>query len=148
MILLAHDDTERWAAVCNREASRDGEFFYAVRTTGVYCRPSCAAPRPRRENVTCHRTSAEAESAGYRPCKRCHPDPACDDRWSARIVQACRLIESLPTVPSLEQLAAAVHLSSSHFHRLFKRALGVTLREYARAQRGREPCANLAGKHP
>jgi len=68
------DDNSRWAAVVGRDGAADGVFYYSVKTTGVYCRPSCAARLARRENVRFHPTRAEAEAAGFRPCKRCKPN--------------------------------------------------------------------------
>jgi len=73
---IFHDDDARWEAVCRRNRAADGVFLYSVRTTGVYCHPSCAARLPRRENVGFHETRADAERAGFRPCKRCRPDHA------------------------------------------------------------------------
>ena len=88
-------DDARWNAVQRRDHAADGTFVYSVRTTGVYCRPSCAARLPRRENVAFHQTSADAERAGFRPCKRCRPnEPARADRQAAAVATACRLIEA------------------------------------------------------
>ena len=84
-------DEDRWAAVLRHDGDADGAFFYSVRSTGVYCRPSCAARRPRRENVAFHATREDAERAGFRPCKRCRPDqPALAQRHAAAISRACR----------------------------------------------------------
>src|SRR3954468_3477377 len=84
----------RWSAVQRRDRAADGTFVYCVRTTGVYCRPSCAARLPRRENVTFHATYAEAERAGCRPCKRCRPNaPALAEVHATVVARACRLIE-------------------------------------------------------
>lgn len=127
----------RWLSVTARDASADGTFFYAVKTTGVYCRPSCAARRPRRENVEFHTTRAEAESAGYRACKRCKPERApALERAAAQVTAMCRLIEASENVPTLDALSQHVGLSSFHAHRLFKLHTGVTPRGYAVAQRG------------
>jgi AraC family transcriptional regulator of adaptative response/methylated-DNA-[protein]-cysteine methyltransferase len=128
----------RWAAVVARDASADGTFVYSVRTTGVYCRPSCPARHARPENVRFHTTSAAAVAAGFRPCKRCKPTEASlVERHAASVTKACRLIESLPTAPGLEALAAEAGMSMFHFHRVFKAATGLTPREYAVAHRGR-----------
>ncbi len=135
----------RWAAVLARDAAADGTFVYAVRSTGVYCRPSCAARTARPENVEFHGSPAEAERAGFRPCKRCRPNgapPAEAD--AARVAAACRLIESAEGPLPLADLAARVGLSPRHLHRLFKASTGLTPRAYAaarRAERVREALA-------
>ena len=130
------DDDARWAAVVGRDPAADGRFWYSVKTTGVYCRPACAARLPRRENVAFHESRTETESAGFRPCKRCKPDQAAlADQHAARIAEACRLIETAEEPPALDALASAAGLSRHHFHRLFKAATGVTPRAYAAAHR-------------
>jgi AraC family transcriptional regulator of adaptative response/methylated-DNA-[protein]-cysteine methyltransferase len=127
----------RWAAVTARSVDADGSFFYSVRSTGVYCRPSCAARLARPQNVRFHATRDEAERAGFRPCKRCKPDqPPIGEQHAAIVTQACRTIELSPRMPSLEQLAAAAGMSVFHFHRVFKSVTGLTPREYASARRG------------
>lgn len=131
------DDT-RWAAVIARDAAFDGRFYYAVETTGVFCRPSCPARRPNRANVGFHDTAEDAESAGFRPCKRCKPGgPTLVERHAGRVREACRLIEAAADAPKLDDLAAAVGLSPYHFHRIFTAALGVTPKAYAIAQRNK-----------
>ena len=126
----------RWAAVLARDARADGEFFYSVKTTGVYCRPSCPSRRPLPGNVCFYETRAEAEQAGFRPCRRCRPDqPALAQRHAAVVTAACRLIEEADYPPALEQLAAAVRLSPYYFHRLFKSVTGLTPAAYADAYR-------------
>ena len=131
-------DAARWAAVRARDAAADGHFFYAVRTTGVYCRPSCAARPARRENVSFHLTGAAAEAAGFRPCKRCRPNaPPLAAQRAATVAKACRLIETAETPPDLDALATAVGMSRFHFHRVFKEATGVTPKAYADAHRAR-----------
>jgi AraC family transcriptional regulator of adaptative response/methylated-DNA-[protein]-cysteine methyltransferase len=141
MNFLSTDD-ERWDAVRLRQPQADGSFYYAVRTTGVYCRPSCASRTPRRENVQYFAHTAAAESAGFRACKRCRPNAAAPSQQQAALVaQACRSIEQAEDAPGLAALAAAAGLSRFHFHRLFKRVTGVTPKAYAaalRAQRVRE----------
>lgn len=128
----------RWAAIVARSAAADGTFFYSVRTTGVYCRPSCAARLPRPENVRFHATREEAAATGCRPCKRCKPDqPSLVEQHAAKVTQACRLIETSTRAPSLEHLARHVGLSVFHFHRIFKAATGLTPRAYAVAHRGK-----------
>ena len=134
----------RWAAVVARDASADGQFFYAVETTGVYCRPSCGARLPRRENVSFHASAAAAEQAGFRACKRCTPDQASlQQRRSEQIAELCRFIEGAVEMPSLARLAEHAGLSPHHLHRLFKSATGVTPRAYAAAQRARRVQAEL-----
>ncbi len=134
----------RWAAVAARDPAADGTFFYAVKTTGVYCRPSCASRTPRPENVSFHTTAADAERAGFRPCKRCRPDaPAHDERRDALIAELCRFIERADHVPTLEELAQRAGLSPFHLHRMFKAATGVTPRQYAAAHRTRRVRAAL-----
>jgi len=133
----AHDD-ERWAAVRRRDRRADGAFYYSVRTTGVYCRPSCSARLPRRENVRFHATRADAERAGFRPCRRCRPGEASvADQHAAAVAEACRLIESAEEPVSLGDLAARAGLSRFHFHRVFRRLTGLTPRAYAAAHRAR-----------
>ena len=125
-----------WRAVVARDSASDGAFFYAVRTTGVYCRPSCPSRRPNRANVAFFASREAAERAGFRPCKRCRPDataPAAQQ--AATIAQACRTIESAEEEPSLAALAAAAGMSRFHFHRVFKAATGVTPKAYAAARR-------------
>jgi AraC family transcriptional regulator of adaptative response/methylated-DNA-[protein]-cysteine methyltransferase len=126
----------KWEAVRRRDPAADGHFLYSVATTGVYCRPSCAARPARRENVAFHATPADAERAGFRACKRCRPDLAPrTEREAQMIARACRTIEAADEAPSLEALAAASGLSPTYFHRTFKRITGVTPRAYADAHR-------------
>lgn len=133
-VATSHD--RRWAAVLARDPGADGAFFYAVRTTGVYCRPSCPSRRANRVNVTFHATAAEAEAAGFRPCRRCRPDATSRAHQQAAIVtRACRAIESADRMLALAELAEAAGLSPWHFHRVFKGATGLTPREYAAAHR-------------
>jgi AraC family transcriptional regulator of adaptative response/methylated-DNA-[protein]-cysteine methyltransferase len=126
----------RWRAVLQRDAAADGVFVYAVRTTGVYCRPSCGSRRPNRANVAFYDSRAAAERAGFRPCKRCRPDaqaPAAAQ--AATIAQACRAIETAESEPSLAALAAAAGMSRFHFHRVFRATTGITPKAYAAAHR-------------
>src|SRR3954471_24231906 len=96
----------RWAAVVSRDRDADGTFFYSVKTTGVYCRPSCGARLANPENVQFHRTPADAERAGFRPCKRCKPnEPPLEKRHAATIATVCRTIESAESTPRLASLA-------------------------------------------
>jgi AraC family transcriptional regulator of adaptative response/methylated-DNA-[protein]-cysteine methyltransferase len=129
-------DQQRWDAVLRRNREADGVFVCAVRTTGVYCRPSCPSRRPRRENVSFYAHCADAERAGYRSCKRCTPKAPRTDVPDA-VVRACRLIEEAAEPPALDELAGAVGLSPFYFHRLFTRVVGVTPKGYAAARRVR-----------
>lgn len=134
--LLRPTDEMRWQAVMARDASADGSFVYSVKTTGVYCRPSCGSRRAKRTNVQFHESPSEAEQAGFRPCKRCRPDqPAVMQARSDLIAEACRMIERAEQAPSLGELAERAGLSAYHFHRVFKEATGLTPRQYAHAQR-------------
>jgi AraC family transcriptional regulator of adaptative response/methylated-DNA-[protein]-cysteine methyltransferase len=138
-------EAERWAALRARDAAADDAFFYSVATTGVYCRPSCAARPARPENVAFHTTRAESERAGFRPCRRCRPDlPPKAAREAAIVARACRMIETAETPPDLDTLAAASGLSAFHFHRLFRRVAGVTPRAYAAAHRQARVQGSLA----
>ncbi len=123
----------RWAIVCARG---DGDFFYSVRTTGVYCRPSCAARPARPENVAFHATRAEAERAGFRACKRCKPEQApLAERQAAVVAGLCRLIETSAAPLTLTTLARHAGLSVFYTQRIFKAVTGVTPRAYAAGQR-------------
>jgi AraC family transcriptional regulator of adaptative response/methylated-DNA-[protein]-cysteine methyltransferase len=129
-------EEERWAAVARRDYDADGAFFYSVITTGIYCRPGCAARLARRENVRFHATSEDARRAGYRPCKRCRPDaPPLAQRHAKAVTQACRLMEDAETMPDLDTLADAVGMSRFHFHRIFKQITGLTPKAYGTQQR-------------
>ena len=129
-------DEERWAAVMRRDRAADGVFFFSVRTTGVYCRPSCPSRRARRENVRFHATCAEAEQAGFRPCKRCKPNElSLAEQRTAVIAAACRTIETADEMPGIDDLAAGADMSTHHFHRVFKAVTGVTPKAYADAHR-------------
>jgi AraC family transcriptional regulator of adaptative response/methylated-DNA-[protein]-cysteine methyltransferase len=127
----------RWQAVIRRDVAADGQFVYSVKTTGVYCRPSCGARTPRPEHVAFHVSTAEAEQAGFRACKRCQPDRApLAERQAALVADLCRLIDQADTPPSLQALADRAGLSPHHLHRLFKAQTGLTPRAYAAARRG------------
>lgn len=129
---------DRWAAVVAHDRSADGRFFYSVDTTGVYCRPSCAARAPRPEHVAFHRTAADAERAGFRPCKRCQPDqPPRAERLASSIADVCRWIDESEQPPSLARIADRAGLSPSHLHRVFKSVTGLTPKAYAEAARAK-----------
>jgi AraC family transcriptional regulator of adaptative response/methylated-DNA-[protein]-cysteine methyltransferase len=126
----------RWAVVVARDAKADGRFYYSVKTTGVYCRPSCASRLARPENVRFHKTREDAEAAGFRPCKRCKPDQSSQaEQYAAKVIKACRIIEESESAPSLGDLAKRVGVSAYHFHRVFKQITGLTPRGYATAHR-------------
>ena len=134
--LAYQSEEDRWKAVLNRDTGVDGAFVYAVATTGVYCRPTCAARLALRRNVRFFATCDEAQAAGYRPCKRCKPTEAKQtERQAALIARACRIIDELERAPSLKQISRAVGMSPFHFHRLFKAQTGVTPKAYATARR-------------
>jgi AraC family transcriptional regulator of adaptative response/methylated-DNA-[protein]-cysteine methyltransferase len=136
------EDEVRWAAVLARDPSADADFVYAVKTTGIYCRPSSSARLPKRENVVFFDTLQDAEAAGYRSSRRVAGDrTAAAARRAALVAEACRLIESVETELSLEELADKAGMSAFHFHRVFKAETGLTPKEYAvttRAKRFRE----------
>lgn len=133
---LFDTEAQRWAAVVAKDREADGAFVYSVRTTGVYCRPNCAARPARRENVAFHDSIEAAQAAGFRPCKRCKPNEASlAERNAAAVAQACRTIEDAEEIPGLDGLAAAAGMSPFHFHRVFKAVTGLTPNGYARAQR-------------
>lgn len=134
----------RWAAVVARDASFDGQLFYSVQTTGVYCRPSCGARPARPENVAFHASAAAAERAGFRPCKRCKPEqPPLAERQAAQVAELCRIIENDEEAPTLEALADHVGLSIFHVHRIFKAVTGLTPKAYASAHRSKRMRSEL-----
>jgi AraC family transcriptional regulator, regulatory protein of adaptative response / methylated-DNA-[protein]-cysteine methyltransferase len=125
-------DELRWNAVIARDAARDGEFVFAVSSTGVYCRPSCAARRPRRENVRFFARPEQAEQAGYRACLRCRPKAASGNTESDGVKAICRFIEQhLDELVTLDRLGKEFRQSPFHLQRRFKAVLGITPREYA-----------------
>lgn len=139
------NDETRWTAVRQRDAGADGRFYYSVRSTGVYCRPSCAARPALRANVAFHASCAEAEAAGFRPCLRCKPDqPPLAERQAAMVANICRLIDASDAMPDLDTLAQAAGISRFHFHRIFKKHTGITPKAYAAARRGERVKAGLA----
>jgi len=129
-------DSERWNAVVHRDPNADGKFYYSVKTTGVYCRPSCAARLARRENVEFHASGKAAERAGFHACKRCQPNGrSLAEEYAAKVAAACRTIETAEALPSLDALAKAAGMSRFHFHRMFTKIAGLTPKAYAIAQR-------------
>jgi AraC family transcriptional regulator of adaptative response/methylated-DNA-[protein]-cysteine methyltransferase len=132
-------DEAKWQAVVHKDRNADGIFYYSVRTTGVYCRPSCPTARPAlRKNVAFHESLEEAEKAGFRACKRCTPKgPSLAEEHAAAVAKACRAIETAEEPPTLDDLAKGAAMSSYHFHRVFKAVTGLTPKAYAVAHRSR-----------
>lgn len=128
-------DDARWRAVQMRDETADGHFVYAVRTTGVYCRPSSTARLPKRENVEFFDTPQAAEAAGYRPSRRASDRSSASAERAELVSQACRLIETSEVLPNLAALAAKIGMSPYHFHRVFKAETGLTPKAYAGAYR-------------
>jgi AraC family transcriptional regulator, regulatory protein of adaptative response / methylated-DNA-[protein]-cysteine methyltransferase len=132
-------DDPRWLRILARDKTADGQLWYSVATTGVYCRPSCPSRTANPKNVQLHETLQSARATGFRPCRRCNPDAASlESENAALIVKACRIIEDSEEEPSLKALADAIDRSPSHFHRLFKAATGLTPKEYAAANRAKK----------
>src|SRR5947208_11549244 len=129
------DPDTSWAAFERRDRRWDGRVIGAVKTTGIYCKPSCPARRPKREHVEFFATGDEARAAGYRSCLRCKPDEVGRDREA--VAKAVMLIEAAEEPLTLDELATGVGYAAHHFQRIFKRDLGVSPAEYARALRNR-----------
>ena len=143
----ATQNDPRWALIVARDALVDRTFYYSVKTTGVYCGPSCAARLARPENVQFHGTCEEAEKAGFRPCKRCKPtEPSLAKRHAAKIAKVCRMIETSEESPSLNKLAEYAGMSVFHLHRTFKAVIGLTPNGYAAAHRAHRVRAKLGKK--
>ncbi|MCB5189940.1 bifunctional DNA-binding transcriptional regulator/O6-methylguanine-DNA methyltransferase Ada [Methylobacillus arboreus] len=131
----AIENDPRWQAVSHRDASLDGQFYYAVHSTGIYCRPSCPARKPKPEHVSFYPSALAAAQAGFRPCKRCKPDQILPQApHMGLIMEACKLMEKNPDI-QLPQLAAKLGISQFHFHRVFRAMTGVTPKQYATAIR-------------
>ena len=129
-------DEAKWQAVVAKDQSADGEFYYSVKTTGVYCRPSCPARSALRKNVAFHPSTEDAEKAGFRACKRCSPvGRTLAQEHTATVAKACRTIKQAEEFPNLNRLATAVGMSPYHFHRVFKAITGLTPKAYANAHR-------------
>lgn len=137
----AIDDEAAWAAVMARDKAADGRFVTGVLTTGIYCRPSCAARHPKRDNVRFFASGADARAAGLRACLRCLPDDATREQEAIKRVLA--LLDRAEEPPALAELAAAAGYSPHHFHRMFKRATGITPAAYARGKRARNLTQSL-----
>ncbi len=133
---MSQIDDQRWVQLVARDGAARMRFVYAVRTTGIYCRPGCPSRLPRRDNVRFFGSAAGAAAAGFRPCKRCRPDDAdAGGRQRRMIARACRLIRASDEPPPLSRLASAVGISPFHLHRVFRRMVGVTPFEYGRMVR-------------
>src|SRR3954447_18632137 len=144
-ILLSVADDPRWARIVARDKTADGQLWYSVATTGVYCRPSCPSRLANPKNVQLHDSLESAKATGFRPCQRCHPDGlSIEAENAARAAKAGRIIEESEEEPSLEELADAVGRSPSYFHRMFKAATGVTPKDYAAAHRAAKVRRGLA----
>jgi len=140
-----HGNTTFYAALTARDPAADGVFLYAVKTTGIYCRPPCPARTPLPKNIEFFPNAAAAQAAGYRPCKRCQPDgPPKQHEQAARIAAACRRIAASETALPLATLAAEAGCSPFHFHRLFKSVTGLTPKTYAAALRAEKSRKTLA----
>lgn len=143
------NEEELWSAVENRDASRDGEFFYGVMTTGVYCRPSCASRLALRKNVRFFSTAEDAERAGLRPCKRCRPTGASANVLNQVVHELARQIEAQPEQSiSLGQLAKRAGYSPFHLQRSFKAIMGSSPKEYQTAARVRMLKKELRNETP
>lgn len=126
----------RWARILSRDAAADGQFWYSVATTGVYCRPSCASRAANPANVTIHDTLDDARASGARACRRCNPEGvSMAERNAVLVERACRRIAASDEVPTLAELADEAELSPAYFHRMFRAATGLTPRDYAAACR-------------
>jgi len=137
-------DKARWNAVGENNSDADGAFYYAVITTGIYCRPSCKSKIPNHNNVEYFTTCEDAEAAGYRACKRCKPAALSKaEETEQKIIHACRIIEESETSIKLDDLATQVNLSPYHFHRLFKKIVGITPKQYASRHQSRRFQTNL-----
>ena len=141
-------DDPRWARIVARDKTADGQLWYSVSTTGVYCRPSCPSRTANPNNVTLHETLERARATGFRPCKRCNPDGVSSEAGNATLVaKACRIIEDSEEEPSLEALSLAVGRSPGYFHRIFKATTGLTPKDYAAADRSRKVREGLRAGH-
>jgi AraC family transcriptional regulator, regulatory protein of adaptative response / methylated-DNA-[protein]-cysteine methyltransferase len=138
MAATPNERDPRWVAVANRDPAFDGAFVYSVKTTGVYCRPTCASRRAKPQNVIFHATWADAEKAGFRACRRCRPNEAARGALHAQVVAAaCRTIAASEKPTGLDRLAAAAGMSAFHFHRVFKSVTGLTPKAYGAAHRAK-----------
>ncbi|TKW65020.1 MAG: bifunctional DNA-binding transcriptional regulator/O6-methylguanine-DNA methyltransferase Ada [Paracoccus denitrificans] len=137
----------RWQSVVDRDKNADGSFVFAVRTTGIYCRPSCPSRRAKPANVEFYDSPEAAEAQGFRPCMRCNPKGQSTSEANAAVIaEACRIIEGSDDMPKLDDLARRVGFSSHYFHRQFKAITGLTPREWAAAHRAKKVRSSLQQK--
>ncbi|KAI8940177.1 hypothetical protein NX059_003884 [Plenodomus lindquistii] len=144
-------EAARWRALVTRDASANDQFIYSVKSTNIYCRPTCPGRLARRANVEFHATAAEAEAAGFRACKRCKPNMSFEDPQESVVVKACMLIEEaavedISKTFRLDNLARKVGLTSRYFHKVFKNRMGVTPKEYARQIQCRQSSSSATPK--
>lgn len=145
---LFKTDDARWQAIVSRNPSAESTFLYGVTTTGIYCRPTCPSKLPHKENVMFFDTKLDAENAGFRPCRRCHPDEDVSENPHRQIIiESCRRISEAESPPNLAQLAADAGYSPSYFHRIFKSIVGVTPKQYAEEVRAQKIRAHLQAGH-
>ncbi len=137
------DSSARWQAVLNRDPAADGIFYYGVQSTGIYCRPTCPARRPRPANVSFFASGEDARQAGFRACLRCQPDEV--SARQAAVAEIQRLVESADRPPTLSELGRAVGFSPFHLQRVFKQATGLSPKQYATAHRARRLRTDLIG---
>lgn len=145
------DDDSRWAAVTSRDPAADRAFVYGVRTTKIYCRPICKARLARRSNVTFYRTPQEAQDAGFRACKRCKPELPSGMPEEDAVRKIREFVAQAPTdveLSTLNQMAKYTGLSKWHFHRVFKKVVGMTPNEYTTARRLGSPQASTSQQSP
>lgn len=130
------DDDTKWRAIVAKDSHADEHFCYSVQSTGIYCLPSCSSRLPLRKNVRFHDSPLSAEKAGFRPCKRCSPNgPTRAHEHAGAVAKACRAIDAAESLPKLATLAKVAGMSSFHFHRVFRKIVGVTPKAYAMARR-------------
>ena len=144
MVYQIMNAQKRWRAIKTRDSSADGKFYYGVRTTGVYCRPSCHSRLPDRKNVLFFPTREAAERAGFRACKRCS-GPSLREDYAGAVVRACQKICESRQMPRLTSLAKAVGMSPFHFHRIFRKVTGLTPQAYKSAVRNERVRGALRG---
>jgi len=137
------DSDRRWESLIQRDMAPEEKFVYAVRTTGIYCRPGCPSRLPRRTNTLFFQTSAEAERAGFRPCKKCGPRTATKQSLPVAVARACQLIDESSEPLTLRELASAVGVSRFHLQRQFRHCVGLSPKEYASARRAERLRAGL-----
>ena len=141
-------EEERWNAVVQRDARADGKFYFSVKTTGVYCRPSCAARPALRKNVAFHDSCEEAEQEGFRACRRCRPKGrALAKDHAAKVAAACRTMETADNPPGLGALAKVAAMSKFHFHRVFAKKTGLTPKAYSKALRAERMRGELSKRN-